>query len=133
MENIYNQKVINANNLLGDDFIETRHLFLYCFNRLPSINYINQIDGEKAFELFRQQFDDLIQHIHQYRWFKRQKKDYQFAETVVILNNRCIVEFDHNYCEIMHDGRHPQFVEQVTKIVNQFKARALSNPWKLTW
>jgi hypothetical protein len=131
MDNLYNQKVVNANHVFADGFLDTKNLYLYCFNRLPSINFISQIDGEKAFGSFREQFADLIHHVHQYRWYKQKKKHFQFDKTVIILNNSCIVEFDDNYCEIMHDGKHDEFVNKVTALTNQFKERKRRQPLEI--
>jgi ATPase family associated with various cellular activities (AAA) len=131
MDNLYNQKIINANQVFADEFLDTKNLYLYCFNRLPSINYIHQIDGEKAFGLFRDQFADLIRHVHQYRWYKRKKKGFQFDKTVIILTNSCVIEFDDNYCEIMHDGKHPEFVDEVTTLANRFKERQRRQPLEI--
>src|SRR3954462_4987713 len=105
MDNLFNQKVINANNVFSSDFLDTKILFLYCFNELPSINYINAIDGEKAFAAFTERYNSLVIHVHQHKWYKKQKRKFQFDKTVVILKDNCLVEFDDSYCEILHDGK----------------------------
>src|SRR5258707_12989306 len=90
MDNLYNQKVINVNNLFDDRFLDTKIVYLHCFNKLPSLNYINNVDGEKAFAVFKEKFGDQISHIHQYSWYKRKKKKYQFDKTVIVLKNNCL-------------------------------------------
>lgn len=131
MDNLYNQKVINANNVFDDVFLDAKTLYLYCFNLLPCMNYINQVDGEKAFTAFKERFAEKIGHIHQYKWYKRNAKKYQFDRTVLILKNNCIVEFDDNYCEFFHDGKDEAFVESVTELVNQFKERQRCQPLEI--
>src|SRR5688572_6895940 len=123
MDNLYNQKVINANNVFDDSFLDSKTLYLYRFNLLPSVNYIGQIDGEKSFEAIKKRFSDLVEYIHQYRWYKHKKKQYQFDKTIVVLNNNCILEFDDNYCEILHDGRNDEFIAEVTSLSYEFKER----------
>lgn len=131
MENLYNQKVINANTLFDDTFLDAKMLYLYCFNRLPSMNYISKVNGEKAYAVFKEKFADKINHIHQYKWYKQKKKKYQFDRTVLILKNNCIVEFDDNYCEFFHDGKDEAFVNEVTELVNQFKERQRRQPLEI--
>lgn len=131
MDNLYNQKVINANNVFDDVFLDPKTLYLYCFNLLPCMNYISNVDGEKAFTAFKEKFDAKIDHIHQYKWYKRKAKKYQFDRTVLILKNNCIVEFDDNYCEFFHDGKDEAFVETVTELVNEFKEKQRRQPLEI--
>jgi hypothetical protein len=131
MDNLFNQKVINANNVFNDRFLDVKTLYLYCFNTLPSLSFINHIDGEKAFGVFREKYRSLIAHVHQYRWYKSKKKKYQFDKTVIVLTNNCLVEFDDDYCEILHDGLQTGFVEEVTLLVNQFRERQRRQPLEI--
>ncbi len=126
-----NQKIINANNVFDDRFLETKTLYLYWFNNLPCVNFVNHVDGEKAFAVFKEKYQPLIQHVHQYRWYKRKAKKYQFDKTVIILSNNCLVEFDDDYCEILHDGNQPDFVQELTDLVNQFKERQRRQPLEI--
>lgn len=129
MDDLFNQKIINANNIFSDYFLDVKILYLYCFNCLPSQNYISHIDGEKAFWVFKEQYGGSFVHVHEYRWYK--KKKYQFDKTVIILNNNCLVEFDDDYCQVLHDGRNPAFVEEVTLLVNRFKERQRRQPLEI--
>ena len=131
MDNLFTQKVINANNVFDDHFLDTKVLYLYYFNQLPSLNYIRQIDGEKTFEALKEKFGGQIKHIHQYRWFKRKKKQYEFDRTIVVLENNCLVELDDYYCEILHDGSSPELVTTLTELANQFKERQRRQPLEI--
>lgn len=131
MEHLFNQKVISANNVFGSDFLDTKILYLYCFNHLPSVNFINQVDGEKAYKVFTEKYASFIEHVHQYKWYKRKGKKYQFDKTVVVLNNKCIIEFDDYYCEMLHDGTNEQFLQELTAMVNQFKERQRRQPLEI--
>jgi len=131
MDNLYNQKVINVNNVFSDRFLDTKTLFLYCFNCLPSISFMNRLDGEKAFGAFKEQYANLITHVHKYRWYKNKRKQFQFDKTVIILSNNCIVEFDDDYCEIMHDGKQDQFISEITELAKKFKERQRREPLEI--
>jgi hypothetical protein len=130
MESLFNQKVINANNVFDDRFLETKTLYLYFFNRLPSLSFFRGVDGEKAFAAFKEKFSNLVLDIHQYRWFKK-KKGFQFDKTVIIMNNNCIVEFDTDYCEVMHDGKQDVFLHELLEILNKFKVRERRQPLEI--
>lgn len=131
MENIYNQKILNANNVFDDYFLDTKILFLNCFNVLPSVNFMNRVDGEKAFESFKEKYSHLVKYVHKYRWYKRERKNYQFDKTVVITNNNCIVEFDDDCFTLLHDAKQEDFVNDLTGIVAQFKERQKRRPLEI--
>lgn len=127
MENLYTQKTINANHVFDDHFLDSKILYLYHFNKLPSVNFVNGLDGEKAYSAFMEKFGWQVKQIHQYRWF-RKKKNYQFDSTVAVLNDNCLVEFDNNFCEILHDGTMDNLVNEITDLVNQFRNRVKREP-----
>ncbi|MFT3703501.1 MAG: AAA family ATPase [Agriterribacter sp.] len=131
MDNLYTQKIINANNVFDRRFLDTKTLYLYCFNNLPSVNFMNNVDGEKAFKAFCEKYASLISNKHTYRWYKTKKKAYQFDKTVLILSNNCLLEFDDNYCEIMHDGKQEQFLQDITTLLYQFKEREKREPQEI--
>jgi len=131
MESLYPQKVINANNLFDDRFLNTKNLYLYYFNTLPSLHFINDVDGEKMFAACTEKFSELILQVHQYRWYKRKQKKYQFDKTVIIFKNHCIVELDDDYCEILHDGKSAEFIDKLTAMADQYKERQRRQPLEI--
>ncbi|HUZ57553.1 MAG TPA: AAA family ATPase [Hanamia sp.] len=129
MEDLYNQKVIDANQVFSDRFINVKALFMYNFHAIPDIHFISKIDAEKAFNAFPQKFGEYIKHIHKYRWYEhKKKKGFQFYKTVIILNNSCIIELDDNYCMILHNSRHEQFVNEVSAFILKFKEKQKRMP-----
>lgn len=131
MDNLYTQKVISASDVFSYHFLNTKALFLHCFNVVPSMSYIYGIDGEKAFHAIEQQFSASIRNIHKYREYKRSKKKYQFDETVIIFHNNCILHLDEAYCKILHDGSQPEFVDKMTSFVNEYKERQRRQPLEI--
>lgn len=131
MDNLYTQKVINANNVFTTSFLDAKTLYLYNFNLLPNIHYINQIDGEKTFMAIKEKFSSDIKHIHSTTWYRKKKRKFQFDMTIVTMNNNCIVELDENYCEILHDGNSPEFVESIAAVAFQFKERQRRQPLEI--
>jgi hypothetical protein len=131
MENIYTQKVISANNVFTDIFIDAKMLYVYHFNLVPSINYIGQIDGEKSFGVIKERFAGDIKDIHQTKWYKTKKKQFQFDTTIIIMDKNCVLELGNNYCEIFHDGGQAQLIESIAEIVVQHKERERRQPLEI--
>lgn len=131
MDNLYNQKVINASDVFDTRFLNAKALYLHCFNVVPSLSFIKHIDGEKAFSAIKEKFAPIIRNIHQYRWYKRKQKKYQFDKTVIIFENNCIIELDEDYCEVLHDGTQLEFTEAITALTNEFKERQRRQPLEI--
>ena len=127
MDHLNNQKTIDANSVFADRFLNSKSLYLYRFNNLPSLHFIANIEGGKAYTAFKEAFADLIVSEYQYRWFKNKKKQFQFDETVFILKNNCIVELN-DYCEILHDGRQEDFIQRCTVLMDRFREKKKRDP-----
>lgn len=125
------QKIFNANSIFDSGFLSGKSMYLYLFNTIPSAAFICNIDGEKAFNMLKEQFANQIKSIHEYRPFDTQTKRYRFDETFVVMTTDCIVEFDNNYCEIYHNGSQQTFIEAFTNKVKQFKQRQRRKPLEI--
>jgi len=130
MDNLNHQRTIDANAVFARRFLDSKSLYLYQFNKLPSLYFVGNIEGEKAYEAFKHEFAELIESEYQYRWFKKTKKKYQFDETVFILRNRCVIEMK-DYCEILHDGSQDEFIQRCTALMNRFKEKRKREPLEI--
>jgi ATPase family protein associated with various cellular activities (AAA) len=128
MDNLFNSKMINANDLFGEYYLNEKALYLHCFNALPNNYFIGQIDGEKAFGAFREKFGHLIKQIYSYRWHDKTKKCGQFSDTLVILDNACLIKFDTTVCDIWHNGQQPEFIDQVVSLISPLRERQRRQP-----
>ncbi|HVW61919.1 MAG TPA: hypothetical protein VHC48_17835 [Puia sp.] len=52
MDNQQLSKMINANALFDHDLMDGKALYLHCFDELPNISFVGNIDGEKAYAAF---------------------------------------------------------------------------------
>lgn len=131
MDNQQLSNVINASALFDSYFMDGKSLYLHCFNALPNVSYIGNIDGEKAYKAFTTQFKEGIARIHQYRWYDNKDKELRFSNTFAIMKNNCIVEFDSGYCEVLHDGSVDAFIDEVVKNLRHFKERNKRKPLEI--
>jgi len=131
MENLYNQRTINTNDVFNKRFLDNKMLYLHSFNALPSLSYIGDIDGEKMYGVVKEKFATLILSTNIYRWYKHEKKKYQFDKTLLVLKNKCVLEFDDNYCEVLHDGQQEDFLAEITALAKQCKERKKRQPLEI--
>ena len=131
MDTIDQQKVINVNELFNEYYLDTKTVYIYYFNELPSLHSKNKLDGEKAFYAFTEKYKDRIVKKHQYHWFDYPKKKFHFYKTVVILDNHCLLEFDECSCRLLHDNKQPAFVEEIFNLISQFKEKQRRQPLEI--
>ncbi len=121
MDNLFQQKVIHANNLFDDTYISSKLLFLHLFNALPGMTTVREIQGEKAFQTVKSAFGEWIEQIMRSETYSRGGKEKSFDRTLIVMKNNCILEFDDWYCEILHDGRDEAFVSSIVAMIAKFK------------
>ena len=123
MDNLTGQRIINANCIFSSRYLDSKGLYMYFFDRVPCVSFINHIDGEKAFIAFKEKYAGNIQSVHGYRWFEKKRQKLVFDDTLVILKNNCVLEFDNKYCEILHDHQSEEFVSELVSFLKTFKER----------
>jgi energy-coupling factor transporter ATP-binding protein EcfA2 len=131
MDNALEQRIINANSIFDNYYIDSKALYMYCFAAVPCISFVDDIEGEKAFTAFREKYNGLIESVHTYRKFKRGNKRVDFDDTVVILKDRCVLEFSEGYCEILHDSASELMIGELIGFLRQFKEKQRRKPLEI--
>jgi hypothetical protein len=131
MDNLNNQKTMSADSVFSNRFLNTKSLYLYCFNALPSIHCISNMNGEKGYKAFKEKYAALIRSEHQIRCYDKKRKQYEFDDTIIILNNNCLAVFDEGWCELLHDGRSEDWVNEFTALMSGFKVRERRKPLEI--
>ncbi len=131
MDNLFTQKVINVNNLFRDSFLDSKTLYLYCFNELPSISFINGIDGEKTYNELKSRLETKIRSVHATDNFQIKRKKFGFDTTLIILHDYCVIELDDYYCEILHNGKQQELIELITGIAVKYRKKERKQPLEI--
>ena len=121
------QKVLSTNSVFAYRYLDNRAMYLYCFNSIPCITFVGHIDGEKAFHAVKEKYPDLVQSVHSYRAYRRRKIKSEFEDTLVVLNNECILEFDTGYCEILHSYGSGEFINEIQLPEPAYKIQATND------
>ena len=129
MDNLYDQKIVSTQTVFDNRYLDDRTLYLHYFKTLPSMNYIGNVDGEKMFEELKAM--DNVKQVHSYRWFDHKKKGFEFDRTIVVFDNNCLIELQTNYCMILHDDMHDDFVTRLIAIAKKYKERQRRQPLEI--
>jgi SpoVK/Ycf46/Vps4 family AAA+-type ATPase len=122
---------MDSSNLFDDTYINSKNLYLQLFGKIPQLNYVNRIDGEKSFNVIKEKYKEDIVDILQYKWYRQEKKAYQFDQTVVIFGKGMILELDTNYCEIYYDHDHVALAQEITELLQKHKERQRRQPLEI--
>jgi hypothetical protein len=104
-------------------YLDSKALYMWHFNAIPSVCFIDQIDKDKAIEAFMEKYGDAASCLYQYRQFSDTQTTIPFNESVVVLKNRCIAVFYTQYCEILHPSEVEDFVTEVAVYLSGLKQK----------
>ncbi|HYD20809.1 MAG TPA: AAA family ATPase [Flavipsychrobacter sp.] len=122
---------INTMDLSDCNFFSARAVYLQMFGSIPCVSEITSIDGEKAFERLKQTYAGLIANVISYRTYRQLKPVPDFYTTLVILNNKCLVEFECGYCVVLHSNDQLPFVHELVTMIKPFKQRTRRKPLEI--
>jgi hypothetical protein len=131
MDNLSTQKVANAPYVFDNWFVDTKKAYLYYFQAIPSISSVSGIAGEKLYKAIKERFSTLIVGDFQHREYALKQRQFEFGRTILLLNNRCLLELDDNYCEVYHNGEQAGFIADVVTLAQTFKGRQKRKPLEI--
>ncbi|HVI45467.1 MAG TPA: AAA family ATPase [Chitinophaga sp.] len=123
---------VNKNIDIRDgEHFDPKGVYTIHFNSIPNINNIFDIDGDKASVAFIKGFEDKIVNTYRYTDYDSKKKKYRHNQTIVVLNNNCLVAFWQSWCEILHDGADETLVKKITETVTRYKEKQRREPHEI--
>lgn len=128
MENISLQRFPNIDALFDGSYINTRALYMLHNHTLPQVAYISRLDGEKAFNAFKDKYGEMIDHVYVYNWVRRKGNKFMYDRNLVLAKNGCVLEFDDDYIEIYYPETVAGFVQELVKFSAAFKQRQRREP-----
>lgn len=123
MNNSFSDKIFAKPSVFDYRFIEVKSFYLSLHQTFPNINFVGNIDGERAYNAFSAAHADLIESTHTYRWYEKARKRYMFNRTVLVLKHNYVLEFNDDYLDILHDGSAPELLEAFTVLAYKFREK----------
>lgn len=123
MDNLYNQTVIDVNNMFDKYLFDGKTYYAYLFSTIPNVYFTGGIDGEKAYKACAEKFAANINATHHYNWCKSKREHFEFYVTFLVLKNECIIEFGSTYCYIYYRRSEMVFVKEAAQMLCKFKER----------
>jgi len=128
MENVQMPAAVNTVDLFDGILFQSKAVYIYHFGKLPSVNFIGNVDGEKSFRKFLEVYPALIRYRYQCRYFAQSTKNYEFDQTILVLTNNTVVDIEQGTVQIFHDGTAEDFIKDFTAMVLPFRERPKKRP-----
>lgn len=88
--------------LVGNNFIDTRVLFITRFNKVPSITVVTEIQVSDVYAFIIDKMKTEIVDIHQANMFDHNAGKSYFNMTILELNNKRMIELGNGYVEVLY-------------------------------
>lgn len=117
------QITINAESIFGDSFLDGKTYFMFCYQQVPCITWVDQVDKDKVLKHLKENYAEAIISIYQHVKYNRKKRKGLFYMTFILLRDRCLVEICNSYCEIYHTHEDYDMANMLIKELSRFKVR----------
>jgi hypothetical protein len=124
------EKIIDSNSIYSNWFLESKALFMYSFNVIPCITFIDDVEGKKACKAFKEKFPEQVTSAYEYKELERSGKQ-TFFQCIVVLKNECIIEFNVGYTKILFKLDKEAFANEAIQFVCKFKERQRRKPLEI--
>lgn len=115
--------LVNTDTIFTKTFLESKACFQYCFQKVPCIIWIDQVDTEKILAYIREEYSGAIEALFQNAQYSRKKRRPVFQTTIILLKNNCLVELYGAFCEVLYAHEDFAMANAFIKEVSRFKRR----------
>src|SRR5688572_8720426 len=117
------QKIMEANSIFQNSFLDCKAYYMYAYQQVPCITWVDRVNTEKVLKYIRTEYEGAIMGIFQYSKYNRKKKKSMYSTTIILLQDNCLVELGGDYCEILHTHKDYDMANALMKEVARFRRR----------
>lgn len=123
--------LVHADAIFDGSFIDNRTYFLYRYDKVPCITWVDQVDTAKVLAYIKTEYGDVIEGIYQYSQYFPKKRRTEFATTIILLRDNCLIELDGYYCTVLHTHRDYDMANALIREMSRFKRREKKQPFEI--
>ncbi len=119
-----NQQYIVANTGIFDrNYVNGMAYFQHCFQQLPCITWVGQVDTEKALYYIKTEYAESVECIFQQAEYERKKHRTVAEMTIIRLRDNCLIELGITYCDILHTAGDYAMANALVKELSRFRRK----------
>ncbi len=115
--------VINLNGVFDNWYLDVIKFYVYQFQKIPCVTTVDKIHTDKVLKHIKTEYADAITGIYQRSEYDRKKKRCLYSITLVVLRDNCIVDLQHDYCQILHTNDDYDMARTLAKEASRYKRR----------
>jgi len=100
-------------DLFSKHFIDSKSFYLYQFSRLPSITVVRNVDHEKLYKVFQQDFGSTLKAEYHYASVAKKKIKAEKEESILLFDEEIVVELGDGYCEFYFSKPNSALLQQL--------------------
>ena len=113
--NVFKKKAALSNALFAGHYIDAKVFYTMCFNDVPCIGFIADLDTAKAFGYVNEFYNSQVTAIYQHSYFDHDKQNIFFNNTLFVLKDKRMIELGNNYCHVLHTNRQYDWAHAVIR------------------
>lgn len=123
---LFKTKLSHVDNLYNGHFVDVKAFYTACFNRVPCVSFIGEIDTTTAFDFIMQHCKQDIVDTYQHSYYNYDAGKTFFNSTVIVLTQKRVVEIAGNYCHILHTPQGYDWSRWVMKELAGFRVQPIN-------
>ncbi|MBA2744732.1 MAG: hypothetical protein H0U44_00770 [Flavisolibacter sp.] len=102
-------------------FVDAKTLYAYKFNVLCNVSFIGELDTSMAYAFIMEQFGSEIRDVYQHCYFEQSDHALYFNNTLILLQDKRLIELGNNYCQVLHRPRQNVWAHALLKNLSVYK------------
>jgi len=112
-------------------FIDSKSLFLYEYQQLPSVTIVRNVDNEKVYKMLKEEFSDLIRNEYHYSSISKKKPVEEKEESIILLNEPIVLEIGDGYCEFYFNNPKNTVLQSLISRVTALRGMQRNKPQEI--
>ena len=112
---LWRRRISTLSSLLSQQYLDSRAVFMYLCNDLPSVAVITQLNGSDALSMLEEVENWNIQRAWQHSHFDADTKELCFNITLIKLFDNRMIEIGPNYVELLYSPQHQAWAKQLVQ------------------
>ena len=85
--------------------MDVKALYLLMYRQIPSVSFVSEIDGTKAFSHIKNVIGADVMKVLQHSYLDHDKKEMFFNNTIFVVKGERMIELANNYVHLLHTER----------------------------
>ncbi|MGN6615898.1 MAG: hypothetical protein ACTHJ5_01865 [Ilyomonas sp.] len=118
---LFRKKIRYTNRLFEGHYIDVKSFYVSCFNTVPCITYIGEMDTTQVLQYMKEEYKTLIEGIYQHNYYDHEAGELYFNTTILVLQNEWVIELTGNCCQLFTPRRDFARVKKLAEVLKDFR------------